>query len=85
VTLSIADTGIGIPAEHLPFVFDKFFRVPGQSEEGGTGLGLAITREIVAAHGGTISCESEPGKGTVFSITLPRWKESSVLEPCHAQ
>jgi signal transduction histidine kinase/HAMP domain-containing protein len=71
VTLSVADTGIGISREHLPHVFEKFFRVPGQSRGTGTGLGLAIVNEIVAAHGGTITCESEPGKGTVFRIRIP--------------
>ena len=64
---------MGIPAEYLPHVFDRFFRVPGQSDEGGTGLGLAIVKEIVAAHGGEITCESEPGKGTTFRVTLPAW------------
>jgi two-component system, NtrC family, sensor histidine kinase KinB len=73
VTLSVADTGVGIPAEHLPHVFDKFFRVPGQSAEGGTGLGLAIVKEIVEAHGGEVSCESTPGEGTTFRIALPAW------------
>jgi two-component system, NtrC family, sensor histidine kinase KinB len=71
VTLSVADTGVGIPAQHLPHVFKKFFRVPGQSRVGGTGLGLAIAHEVVIAHGGTITCESEPGRGTVFRISLP--------------
>jgi NtrC-family two-component system sensor histidine kinase KinB len=71
VTLTVADTGAGIPPEHLPHVFEKFFRVPGQSRAGGTGLGLAIVHEVVAAHGGTITCESEPSRGTVFRITLP--------------
>lgn len=71
VTLVVADTGIGIPAEYLPRVFDRFFRIPGQSEETGTGLGLAIVKEIVAAHRGEVTCESEPGKGTTFRITLP--------------
>jgi NtrC-family two-component system sensor histidine kinase KinB len=73
VTLSVADTGIGIPPEYTPHLFDKFFRVPGQPRGSGTGLGLAITREIVTAHGGTISCDSQPGKGTVFRVTLPVW------------
>lgn len=68
---SIADTGCGIPAEYLPHVFDKFLRIPGHSPESGTGLGLAISREIVTAHGGTIRCESTPGKGTTFRIWLP--------------
>jgi two-component system, NtrC family, sensor histidine kinase KinB len=71
VTLSVADTGVGIAPEALPHVFEKFFRVPGQSKGVGTGLGLAIVQEIVAAHGGTITCESAPGKGTIFRMTLP--------------
>jgi len=79
VTLSVADTGIGIPAEHVPHVFEKFFRVPGQSRGTGTGLGLAIVSEIVAAHGGTIWCESRPGAGTAFHIRLPLSSES--LDP----
>ena len=73
VTLVIADTGVGIPADHLPHVFDRFFRVPGQGDETGTGLGLAIVKEIVTAHGGAVSVESEPGKGTTFRVTLPVW------------
>jgi signal transduction histidine kinase len=73
VLLSVADSGMGIPPEHLPHVFDKFFRVPGRSQHGGTGLGLAIVREIVTAHGGTITCESQPGQGTVFHLALPFW------------
>jgi signal transduction histidine kinase/HAMP domain-containing protein len=71
ITFTVADTGIGISAEHLPHVFDRFFRVPGQSRGGGTGLGLAIAREVVTAHGGIIGCESSPGAGTVFHFTLP--------------
>jgi NtrC-family two-component system sensor histidine kinase KinB len=79
VRLSVADTGIGIPPEHVPHVFEKFFRVPGQSRGTGTGLGLAIVNEIVAAHGGTITCESRPGGGTTFHMRLPLSAES--LEP----
>ena len=71
IQLSVRDTGIGIPPEYLPHVFDRFFRVPGRDEHPGTGLGLAIVREIVAAHGGTISAASEVGKGTRFEILLP--------------
>ena len=71
VVLTVADIGVGIPLEYLPHVFDRFFRIPGQSEESGTGLGLAIVKEVVVAHGGEIACESEPGKGTTFRITLP--------------
>jgi signal transduction histidine kinase len=71
VVIGVADNGVGIPAEYLPQVFDRFFRIPGQSDEAGTGLGLAIVKEVVTAHGGQISCESEPGKGTTFRMTLP--------------
>jgi signal transduction histidine kinase len=74
VRISVADTGVGIPPEYLPHVFDKFFRVPDQGRSPGTGLGLAIVREIVQAHGGDITCESLPGKGTAFHISLPAWR-----------
>jgi signal transduction histidine kinase len=73
VELSVADTGVGIPPEHLAHVFDKFFRVPGRSRGQGTGLGLAIVQEIVSAHHGHVHAESDPGHGTVFRITLPLW------------
>jgi NtrC-family two-component system sensor histidine kinase KinB len=71
VSFAVADTGLGIAPEYLPHVFDRFFRIPGQSRGSGTGLGLAIVREIVAAHGGTVSCDSKPGMGSVFQMTLP--------------
>src|SRR5207237_10778363 len=70
ITMSVQDTGMGIPPEHLPRVFTRFFRVPGRTKESGTGLGLAIVREIVSAHGGTITCESRPGAGTTFRLEL---------------
>jgi two-component system, NtrC family, sensor histidine kinase KinB len=75
VRLSVADSGPGIPEEHLAQVFERFFRVPGQSAEGGTGLGLAIVKEVVTAHGGEVTCESAAGSGAVFRITLPVWGE----------
>src|SRR5262249_1392245 len=71
VTLTVSDTGIGIPAEYLPHVFDRFFRIPGQSNEAGTALGRPIVKGIVDANKGAITPESEPGKGTTFRITLP--------------
>jgi signal transduction histidine kinase len=72
----IEDTGIGIAEEDLPFIFDRLFRVdPSRSiESGGSGLGLAIVQKIILFHGGQISVQSELGKGTVFSIHLPRVK-----------
>jgi heavy metal sensor kinase len=69
----VRDTGIGIPPEHLPRVFDRFYRVDRARTraEGGTGLGLSIVRSIVAAHGGTVELSSTPGQGTTCTVTLP--------------
>jgi two-component system, NtrC family, sensor histidine kinase KinB len=77
VAFAVADTGSGIPSEYLPMVFERYFRVPGDAAQGGSGLGLAIVREIIAAHGGSVRCESRPGERTVFRMTLPTWKEKS--------
>jgi PAS domain S-box-containing protein len=70
VAVSVSDTGCGIPQEYLPHIFDKFVQVPGATT-GGAGLGLAISRLIVEAHGGQISVQSERGKGSTFTFTLP--------------
>ena len=70
VVVSVSDTGSGIPQEYLPHIFDKFVQVPGAAT-GGAGLGLAISRLIVEAHGGQISVQSEPSKGSTFTFTLP--------------
>ncbi len=70
VAVSVSDTGSGIPAEYLPHIFDKFVQVPGAAT-GGAGLGLAISRLIVEAHGGQISVQSEPSRGSTFTFTLP--------------
>jgi NtrC-family two-component system sensor histidine kinase KinB len=77
VAVSVSDTGSGIPAEYLPHIFDKFVQVPGAAT-GGAGLGLAISRLIVEAHGGQISVQSEPHRGSTFTFTLPVWNGSSV-------
>lgn len=74
VRLTVTDTGAGIAPEHLPHVFDKFYRVPDDRYPHGTGLGLAIAREVVQALGGDVTCRSEVGKGTTFDITLSVWK-----------
>jgi signal transduction histidine kinase len=76
VCLGVADTGVGIPPEHLPHVFERFFRIPEHSLESSTGLGLSIVREVVTAHGGEIACESTLGHGTTFHIRLPIWRAS---------
>ena len=68
--VSVADTGPGIPAEHLPHVFDRFWQARS-TRRAGAGLGLAIARGIVEAHGGEIGVESEVGRGTTFAFTLP--------------
>jgi signal transduction histidine kinase/HAMP domain-containing protein len=72
VHFNVSDTGVGIPAYYLPRIFDRFFRVPGQVMDTGIGLGLAIAKEIVEAHGGTVSVESSEGSGSSFTFTLPR-------------
>jgi signal transduction histidine kinase len=70
--ISIADNGVGIPAEDLKRIFNRFYRVPGRTGVKGTGLGLAIVKAIVEKHGGRVSAESRgEGKGSTFSITLP--------------
>jgi heavy metal sensor kinase len=73
VRVEIADTGVGIPAESLPHLFDRFYRVDrGRSRSpAGHGLGLSITRSLVEAHGGTITVASREGVGTTFHVTLP--------------
>ena len=67
--IHVADSGIGISREHLDHIFDPFFRVDG-NQENGSGLGLYIVKEIVQLHGGKVSVESEIGKGTTFSVYL---------------
>jgi signal transduction histidine kinase len=73
VILSVHDTGAGIAAEHLPNIFERFYRVDPsrQQETGGSGLGLAIAKSIVEAHGGRIEAASAPGQGSTFTIVLP--------------
>ena len=71
VELAVADTGIGIPEEHLPHVFERFYRVDEARAAGGTGLGLAIARQLAEHHGGTIDVVSTPGRGSTFTLRLP--------------
>ena len=77
VKCSVTDQGIGIPAKHLPFIFERFYRVDASRSrnhrDGGTGLGLAIARSLVNAQGGNINAQSIEGQGTTITFWLPRW------------
>lgn len=81
ITLAISDTGTGIPEEHLPRIFERFYRVdPSRSrEQGGTGLGLAIVKHLVEAHGGRASAESALSRGTTIRLVFP--SQPTVTEP----
>jgi signal transduction histidine kinase len=71
VKIDFKDTGPGIDAEDLPFIFERYYRVPGNTDVRGSGLGLFICNELIQAHHGTISVSSSKGKGTIFHIKLP--------------
>jgi two-component system phosphate regulon sensor histidine kinase PhoR len=87
----VRDTGVGIPAEDLPRIFERFYKVnrarskagysmPAGQESGGSGLGLAIARHVIEAHGGRIKAESAPGQGSTFSFTLPVMRHTNAQE-----
>jgi signal transduction histidine kinase len=75
--VSVSDDGIGIPKGQQERIFEMFYQVDGSARRrfGGTGLGLTIARRIVEAHGGKIWVESEPGKGSAFRFTVPKYRE----------
>lgn len=71
--ISVTDAGIGIPAEKLHRIFDRFYQVDGSTtrEHGGMGIGLAIVKQVLEAHGSSIEVESEEGRGSTFRFRLP--------------
>jgi signal transduction histidine kinase len=79
VAISVSDTGKGIPAADLPHVFEKFYRVPSETASG-VGLGLYLAQHIVSQLDGELTVESEPGRGTIFTVLLPRWTVSAQTE-----
>jgi signal transduction histidine kinase len=70
--LEVADSGVGIPADELPRVFDRFWRGQAAAQTSGSGIGLAIAAELAQAHGGSLTAVSQPGTGTRLTLTLPR-------------
>ncbi len=72
IEIQVADTGVGVPREHLPHIFERFYKVDRSRRNVGTGLGLAITRRLVQAHGGNIKVSSVEGEGSVFTFNLSR-------------
>ncbi len=84
--IEVSDTGEGISREQLPYIFDKYYQVGQQARTKGAGLGLAIAREVIEAHGGSISVESQKGRGTTFTMEIPlrrfhnRQERESVVE-----
>ena len=83
IKVSVIDSGIGIPKDKIQFLFDKYSQAsrPGTAGEASTGLGMSITKELVEQHGGEILVQSEEGKGSQFSVILPKLYSAPVLEP----
>jgi signal transduction histidine kinase len=76
IQVAVEDHGIGIPKENVANIFDRFYHLERSGDDlfGGIGLGLAITRQVIQQHHGSISLQSEPGKGSIFTLTLKKWK-----------
>jgi signal transduction histidine kinase len=83
MTLSVADTGMGISEKNLPYVFDRFWQADGSSKRKyqGVGIGLALVKELVEIHGGKVAVQSQEGKGTTFTVTLPYQKAEPIQAP----
>jgi heavy metal sensor kinase len=81
VVLTVEDNGVGIPVEHLPHIFDRFYKVPSSDPEKGLGLGLSFVAWIARAHGGSVDVASEPGRGTRFTVHLPVGAPATAEKP----
>ena len=81
VTWTVRDTGIGIAAEHLPFIWDRLYRADASRSARGLGLGLSLVKAIVEAHGGTVAVSSVPGAGSAFTVRLPQAHGSATRTP----
>jgi len=77
--LVVSDTGVGIPEDQLPLVFERFYRADAARAEEGAGLGLSIARQIAEAHGGTVRARSKKGVGSTFALLLPRQKPDPLV------
>jgi signal transduction histidine kinase len=79
VVLTVRDSGPGIPVDHLPLVFDRFYKVdPSRAHDtAGSGLGLSIVKAIVQRHGGTVTVSSAPERGSIFTIRLPAGSDAN--------
>src|ERR671921_2010527 len=85
VALEVSDTGVGIPEDQLPLIFERFHRADPSRSDGGAGLGLSIARQIAEAHGGQIRVESTPGEGSTFTFLLPKGSRPSTPERLEEQ
>jgi two-component system phosphate regulon sensor histidine kinase PhoR len=81
--VSVRDTGVGITAEELPRIFERFYKSDAARRSPGSGLGLAIAKHIVQAHSGTIWAESTPGAGATVSFTMPLATPRDILPAAH--
>ena len=81
VTLSVRDRGPGIEPEAVPYLFERFSQGRASGDDNGTGLGLAIAKTLVEAQGGTLTIVSQPGEGSVFSVT---WPQATVSRQTHS-
>ena len=75
VNLEVSDTGIGIPRDQIPLIFERFYRTDEARTAGGSGLGLSIARQIAEAHGGTIAVQSKLDEGSTFVLRIPAGNE----------